>query len=340
LNIKEVANKVGVSITTVSRVLNSPEKVNEETKKKVLDTMEELNYTPNWFARNIQNKRTNIIGIIVPDTLQQSNMAVANGVEKIVLQKNCNIILCTSGFDREAELNHINTLVERKIDGLILVSSMLRKENLAMLKKKEVPFVLVEKTEDSEDENVIYTNYDSATFEAVDYLAEMGRKKIAIILTNDKCYANREKLKGYKSAIKENNLELREDWMMEAKNTLEGGFAATNKLINHEDVPDAIFACTDTMAFGAIEAMKQNGLTPDDLGIIGFEGLEVGAVVEPKLTSVTIPAYRMGLTAGRMLFDLIEEEDASGGIAQAIMMQSRLKIRKSCGNKERLREIW
>ena len=86
--------------------------------------------------------------------------------------------------------------------------------------------------------------------------------------------------------------------------------------------------------------MKQNGLTPDDLGIIGFEGLEVGAVVEPKLTSVTIPAYRMGLTAGRMLFDLIEEEDASGGIAQAIMMQSRLKIRKSCGNKERLREIW
>lgn len=87
--------------------------------------MEEPNYTPIWFARNIQNKRTNIIGIIVPDTLHQSNMAVANGVEKIVLQKNCNISLCTSGFDREAELNHINTLVERKIDGLILVSSML-----------------------------------------------------------------------------------------------------------------------------------------------------------------------------------------------------------------------
>lgn len=145
MNIKEVAERAGVSITTISRVLNAPEKVNVKTKEKVLATMEEMNYTPNWFARNLQHSRTNLIGVILPDNLQQSNMELAKGIEKIALQKECNIILCNTGYDRHIENEHIQRLIERSIDGLILISSTLTKEDLDVIKDKAVPFVLVEK---------------------------------------------------------------------------------------------------------------------------------------------------------------------------------------------------
>ena len=103
--------------------------------------------------------------------------------------------------------------------------------------------------------------------------------------------------------------------------------------------PEAVFIATDTMAFGAIEKLNQASLTPDEVAVIGFDDLKVGAVIEPKLTTVTKPSYRMGMTAGRLLFDIIEEESADDD-PQTIVLQSRLKIRKSCGNKERLKEIW
>lgn len=339
MNIKEVAERAGVSITTISRVLNAPEKVNVKTKEKVLATMEEMNYTPNWFARNLQHSRTNLIGVILPDNLQQSNMELAKGIEKIALQKECNIILCNTGYDRHIENEHIQRLIERSIDGLILISSTLTKEDLDIIKDKAVPFVLVEKTAASKGENIVYTNNDTATYEAVSYLAEMGRKTIAIITPLKSSFTNEEKLRGYREALKDWKLEIDKEIILKAEDTLEGGFAATNKLINSDKKPDAIFVCTDTMAFGAIEAIRQNNLTSDEIGVIGFDGLEVGAVVEPKLTTVKRPSYRMGLTAGRMLFDLIENETGEDD-EQAVMLQSKLLIRKSCGNRERLREIW
>ena len=127
--------------------------------------------------------------------------------------------------------------------------------------------------------------------------------------------------------------------IMTSENTIEGGFIATSRLLESSDPPDAIFIASDTMAFGAIERMKQDDLTPDQLAIVGFDDLKTGAVVEPKLTTVTKPSYRMGLTAARLLFDIIEDNSLMDD-TQSIILKSRLKIRKSCGNKERLKEIW
>lgn len=339
LNIKEVAEKAGVSITTVSRVLNNPQTVSKKTKEKVLQVMDDLNYTPNWFARNLQNKRTNVIGVLVPDTLEPSNMEMTKGVEKVARQKGCNLILCNTEFDQSIESEHITNLVERKIDGLILTSSVLDESQVKKIREKKIPFVLVGKTPFWEKENVVYTNYDSAAEEAVSYLIEKGRRHIAIILTEHAKIDNEEKLAGYKRALERHNLKIEESYIVKSDNTLEGGYIATSKLIETSRPLDAIFIATDTMAFGALEKIKQENLTPDQLAIIGFDDLKVGAVMEPKLTTVTKPSYRIGLTAARLLFDLIEYE-GQGEEQQAIMLKSRLKIRKSCGNKERLKEIW
>lgn len=337
MNIKEVAAKAGVSITTVSRVLNSPDKVNENTRNKVLEVMEELDYTPNWFARNLQNSRTNIIGVIMPDTLQSSNMEIAKGVETIAHKHECNIILVDTGYDAKLEYAQVSSLMERKIDGLIFIQSLLGTKEMDYIRSKKIPYVFVEKCESSTGDNLVYTDYDESTQEIIDYLAEMGRKKIAVILPGNQLYINKEKLKGYETAMKKNGLSFEENYIIRTDNTLEGGYVATTRLLDDIN-PDAIFAATDTLAFGAIESVKQNGYTADEVGVVGFEGLEAGAVVEPKLTTVIKPSYRMGLTAGRILFDLIEEE--AGEESNSIMLQSRMKIRKSCGNKERIREIW
>lgn len=338
MNIKVVAEKAGVSITTVSRVLNMPEKVNEKTKAKVIAVMEELNYTPNWFARNLQNSRTNLVGVLVPDNMEQSSMAVAKGIEKIALQKGSNMILCNTGYNVETEKEHMNTLIDRKIDGIVFVSSSLTEADVKYIKDKDVPFVFVDKCQASRNENVVYTNYDKACEEVVRYLADMGRKDIAFLIPNDQDSINRQKLKGYKEGITSSGLMCNEGIVVYADDSIEGGFAAANRIIQSDEKVDAIFAATDTIAFGAIEAMHQNELDSDRLGIVGFGGNQLGAIVEPKLTTVSKPSHRMGLTAGRLLFDLIDSKEEEE--PQSIMIQSKLKIRKSCGNKERVLEIW
>ena len=339
MNIKEVAEKAGVSITTVSRVLNNPEMVSEKTRDKVMSIMDQLNYTPNWFARHLQKSRTNVIGMLIPDTLEQSYMEITKGVEKIARQKNCSIILCSTEFDPDIEADYITTLTERSIDGLILTSPSIDRKQFARLKSRDVPFVLIGKTEFMEEANTVCTNDDTAAEEAVNYLIQSGRKNIAIILSDHPESDNHDKLTGCRHALQKHGLILHPDNILHAENTLENGYIAFSKLLEMPNRPDAVFIATDTMALGAIEKLNQAGLTPEKIAVIGFDDLKVGAVIEPKLTTVTKPSYRMGMTAGRLLFDMIEEEDADDD-PQTIVLQSRLKIRKSCGNKERLKEIW
>ena len=177
MNIKDVAEKSGFSITTVSRVLNNPEAVSKKTREKILKVMEELNYTPNWFARNLQTSKANVIAMMIPDTLEQSNMEITQGVENIARQNKYSIILCNTEYDRNIELEYIDTLVQRKIDGLILVSSTLNSDDISKLKLHKTPFLFIGKTDHNENETIVYTNYDTATEEAIDHLADLGRKK-------------------------------------------------------------------------------------------------------------------------------------------------------------------
>lgn len=337
MNIKEVASRAGVSVTTVSRVLNYPEKVKESTREKVLSTMKELNYTPNWFARNIQNNRTNIVGVLVPDIMATSNMEIAKGVERIVRGFNCSMILCSTGHERETERSLLENLIGKQPDGLIFIDSCMEDDDLEMVKAKGIPYVFVGKCKISEDENLIYTNYEEATEEVVDYLVDMGRKRIAMILPDDQTNANGEKLLGFKKGLEKNHLSFDESMIKYADNSITGGMVTAEPMMESNS-PDAILAATDTIAFGVLEEMKRYGLSPDDIGVVGFEGLEAGAVMEPKLTTVIKPSMRMGLMAGRLLFDLVEADECEKNTQ--IMLQSKIKIRRSCGNKERIREIW
>lgn len=339
MNIKAVADKAGVSVATVSRVMNHPELVTEETREHILAVMKKMNYTPNWFARNIQSRRTGMIGLLIHDFLDPSNMEIARGVESIAHQKGYHVMLCNTEFNPDKEKEYIETLIERKIDGLILTSTTLRNSDLEKIKTKGANYVLVGKNKTINRQNIVYTDYRTATEEAIRYLIHMGRSRIGLVLGEFPKPEIEEKLEGYKRALKEGNLPFDENLVYEGTNSLEGGFLAASKILEDKTQMDAIFASTDQMALGVMDKLKDAGVRiPEDIALIGFDDLMVGALVEPKLTTISKPTYRMGLMAARLLFDIIEGEAA--GSYQEIALQSKLKIRRSCGNKGRLKEIW
>jgi len=342
LNIKAVADKAGVSVATVSRVMNHPELVTEETREHILSVMKKMNYTPNWFARNIQSTRTGMIGLLIHDFLDASNMEIAKGVESIAHQKGYHVMLCNTEFNPVKEKEYIDTLLERKIDGLILTSTTLKNSDLDKLKKQGANYVLVGKNKTINRQNIVYTDYKTATEEAITYLITLGRTRIGLALGEYPKPEIEEKLEGYKRALKEGGILFDEKLVYHGENSIEGGYLVASKMLDDRVDMDAIFASTDQMALGVLDKLKSAGVhIPEDIALIGFDDLRIGALVEPKLTTISKPMYRMGLMAARLLFDIIEgsEEDEEDEV-QEIALQSKLKIRKSCGNKGRLKEIW
>ena len=340
LNIKTVAKKAGVSVATISRVLNHPESVAAETKTHILEVMDSLDYTPNWFARGLKLNKTGAIALMVPEIIDQGYMEIAKGVEDVAKQKKYSIILCSSDEDREKELENIESFILRKIDGLIIVSSVLNKKDLAQYKKTDMPIVFIGKNKEQKGLNVVFTNYKEATIEAMNHLIEIGHKNIGMIYGSKPKSENMEKLEGYKNAIASAKFKLADSNIVVEENTFDGGYLAVSKILNQQVRPDAIFASSDNMAIGAMEKIKQLGLRiPEDIAVVGFDNLKISGYVEPKLTTVAKPMYRMGLIATRLLFDIMEESQLESE-PQEILIQSRLKVRKSCGHNDRLSEIF
>lgn len=340
MNIKAVAKKAGVSVATVSRVLNHPESVANSTKEHILEVMNSLDYTPNWFARGLKLNKTNVIALMVPEILDQGYMEIAKGVEDVAKQKKHSILLCSTEEDRAKELENIENFILRKIDGLIIVSSVLNKKDLMQFKKHKMPIVFIGRNKEQKGLNVVYTNYKEATTEAINHLIEVGHKNIGMVYGSRPKSENMEKLEGYKSAILTSKLKMMEGNIVEEENTIDGGYLAVSKILSQKNRPDAIFASSDNMAIGAMEKIKQLGLRiPEDIAVIGFDNLKISGYLEPKLTTVAKPMYRMGLIAARLLFDIMEENNGENE-PQEILIQSKIKVRKSCGHNDRLSEIF
>lgn len=339
MNIKSVAKKAGVSVATVSRVLNHPDVVAEETKEHVLAVMEQLDYTPNWFARGLKLNRTGVISLLIPEILDFGYMEIAKGVEDVTRQKGCSMILCSTEGDVQREKEQIENILVRKVDGIILSDSLLNKSQIEAIKKEQVPVVCIGKNKEFSGENMVYTDCGEAAAEAAKHLMEIGYRQMAVIAGVRPAAETQDKLNGFHQALTEAGLPLDKHRVITEENSIEGGYLAAAKLLKRTPMPEAVFVTSDVMAMGVMESLKQAGLhIPEDIAVVGFDNLKVSAFLEPKLTTVAKPTYRMGLLAARLIFDLLEDKWAEA--PQEIMIQSKLKVRKSCGHKDRLKEIF
>lgn len=341
MNIKEVAKKAGVSVATVSRVLNHPESVAPDTKQRILDVIQELEYTPNWFARGLNFNKTDTIGLLIPNILNPSYMEIAKGVEDVSHQKNYNTLLCNGENAIEKERKYVDILVKRRVDGIVLVSSLLESDDIENITKQGIPVVLIgENRGDIKGIPIVRIDCEGAAYKAVRHLIDIGYKDIAIIYGSTPEKENKRKVDGYRQALAEEGITEREGYLQEAPNTIEGGYIAGKRLNDLKQRPRAIFTSSDLLAFGAIDAMKDHGVkVPEEVAFVGFDNIRMSNLIEPKLTTVEKPMHKMGVVGARLLFDIIDTkgEDITN---REILLQSKLKIRKSCGHKERIGEIF
>ena len=181
MNIKEIARKAGVSVATVSRVLNHPDSVAPKTKERILNVIEESEYTPNWFARGLNFNKTDTIGLLIPNILNPGYMEIAKGVEDVAHQKDYTTLLCNVENVVDKERKYVESLLRRRVDGIVLVSSLLENEDIVAIRKQEIPVVLIGENKDISGVPIVRIDCKNAAYKAVRHLIEIGYKDISII---------------------------------------------------------------------------------------------------------------------------------------------------------------
>ncbi|OWZ83028.1 LacI family DNA-binding transcriptional regulator [Natranaerobius trueperi] len=311
--IKDIASRVGVSITAVSQVLNNKEVgIKKETKEKILETARELDYKPNYLARGLITKRTKTIGLIIPDITNPFFPQIVRAIEDTANKMGYNMILCNTDDNLDKEQLYLDILKEKCVDGIIFTSSTestLKHEDL--LSKIKSPLVLLDRgiTGDIRIPKV-YTHGYNGLLLGVNYLVEKDHKKIGFISGPETSVTAKERLKGYRSSVEENGLETKSEWIYYGDYKVETGEKAVKELLNRDPEITAIISANDLMAVGAMREIKNHGLrVPEDISVIGFDNIQISRFVDPALTTIAQPSYRMGELATELLINQIEDKE-------------------------------
>jgi LacI family transcriptional regulator len=334
VTIKDIARELGISPSTVSRALKDHPDISPETKKAVNALAEKLNYQPNIVALNLRQKKTNTIGVIIPEIVHFFFSTVISGIEDIAYEAGYNVILAQSNESYQREVTDMKALFNSRVDGMLLSLSRetTNYDHIESIISKGVPIVFYDRMYNSPAcSKVIVDDYTGAK-EAVLHLIDQGCKKIAHLLASPHLMISIDRMKGYKDALKEKNIEASNDWMVHCEaGTFEEGKRATLRLLSLPNPPDAIFASNDPLAMGAVMAMKERGVKiPQDVALVGFSNWFFGELIEPTLTTVDQPGFEMGQEAARILINHIEmKEKEREPVHETKVLKTRLIIRNS-----------
>jgi len=309
-NIKEVAEKAGVSVSTVSHVINGTRYVSDELSEKVLSAMERLNYKPNLVARSLRRKQTNSMGLIVADISNPFFSEMARHVEYLANLQNYSVILCNSGGDAAKEEFYIHRLQELQVDGIIVVSSSIQPSRLNKLMDKDIPLILVDMEYPGYEIDSISVDNIQGGEIAVNHLIELGHCKIACIAGLREYSPSEGRLDGYRLALRKAGIELDESLIFLGDFSIANGFSAAQKILAMENPPTAIFASCDLIAIGAMRAAFNMGIQiPKDLSIIGFDDIFISQFINPTLTTVKQPIIEMADEAVNCLMDRMRDPE-------------------------------
>ncbi|MGF9710821.1 MULTISPECIES: catabolite control protein A [Paenibacillus] len=315
VTIYDVAREAGVSMATVSRVVNNNPNVKPQTRKKVFEAIERLGYRPNAVARGLASKKTTTVGVVIPDISNSIFSEVARGIEDIANMYHYNIILCNADKKKDKEIRVINTLLEKQVDGLLFMGGAITEEHIEAFKTSSVPVVLCATADEQKTIPSVDIDHEKAAYDAVQLLIQKGHRQIAMISGTLQDPTNGyARYQGYKKALEEAGIPLREDYVRIGNYRYESGLEVTKYFMELDERPTAIFAATDEMAIGAIHALQDSGLkVPDDVSVISVDNIRMASMVRPQLTTVAQPMYDIGAVAMRLLTKLMNKEtkDAS-----------------------------
>ncbi|MGX7245007.1 LacI family DNA-binding transcriptional regulator [Enterococcus quebecensis] len=312
LTIKEIADMSGVSVTTVSQILNNKgSRFSEQTRKKVLAVVEEYDYKPDYFASNIITRHSKTIGMVVPDVTDFFFAKVIEGVETYLNSLGYMILLCNSKHDEEKATQYVTELVHRSVDGIIFATPNILPTNHILRNKtqRKVPVILVDRGINPRETGRLIVKEYEGVYQAVCYLIKQGHRHIGMLKENDGYYQLTERVTAYQHALKDNGIPLREEYMCSGDLNLGGGYTAAKNVLKNQKIT-AIFCGNDEMAMGAYQAIESCGKKiPDDISVIGFDGLEISEYLVPGLTTVYQPSFDIGFYAAQYLVEAINHPE-------------------------------
>lgn len=312
VTIYDVAREAGVSMATVSRVVNNNPNVKPQTRKKVFEAIERLGYRPNAVARGLASKKTTTVGVVIPDISNSIFSEVARGIEDIANMYHYNIILCNADKRKEKEIRVINTLLEKQVDGLLFMGGTVTDEHVQAFKTSSVPVVLCATADNQKSIPSVDIDHARAAYDAVKALLDRGHTKIAMISgTLEDPTNGYDRYQGYKRAMEEAGIPLRDEYVRVGNYRYDSGLEAAKYFLSLDDRPTAVFAANDEMAIGAIHTIQDNGLrVPEDLSVISIDNIRMASMVRPQLTTVAQPMYDIGAVAMRLLTKLMNKESS------------------------------
>ena len=328
-NMNDIARMARVSLGTVSHVLNNSVEVREPLRKRVLEAVQATGYQPSQLARGLRRVKTNMIGMIIPDITNPFFPAVVRGAEDIAFSNGYRLILCNTDNDHSKELVHLDALRTYLPAGLIVIPS-----NFSDLTAQAESYsrvgtgvVCIDRLPKNWSGDSVTANNEEGAYNAIRHLLQMGHTTLAVItgplhLTNAK-----ERLLGFKRALREAGLHLAPEYVQETTFDKLGGHSKTQILLRLIPRPTAIFAGNDMIALGALLAIREAGLRcPEEISLVGFDDLDLAESTNPSLSSVSQSGYQLGTTAARILLDRLEGDK---GPAKHIVLETSLKLRQS-----------
>ncbi|RCX21540.1 LacI family transcriptional regulator [Fontibacillus phaseoli] len=304
-SIKDVAKLAGVSVATVSRVLNDKGYVGQHTREMVEQAIKELNYKPNEVARSLFKKQSNTIGLIVPDIMNPFFPELARAVEDTASKFGYNVILCNSDEDRLKEQAYLDTLQQNYVNGIIVSSNTMTANQIIEL---NIPVVSIDREISKGLPTIVVENMKGAS-EATRFLMNKGCSRIAHIRGPQGVVNAEERCEGYREVVHQESW-FSESYIVDGDYDMESSIEATLELLKTHPEIDGIFAANDIMAIGAMKAANQLGIrVPEELAIIGFDGIRLSSVTIPELTTIVQPIYELGEKATTMLVSLMNQQE-------------------------------
>jgi LacI family transcriptional regulator len=334
--LQDIAAQSGMSVTTVSRVLNKQARkyrISRSTETLVLAAARELNYRPNPLARGLRMQRTQTIGLVVPDISNPFFATVIKTIQKVAHRMEYSLVVCDTDESLTMEREQIELLHSKSVDGLIVLPVGQKFDHLQALVQLKLPLVVLDRSPEGFDaDSVVIDNFQGA-FQATEYLIEMGHRRIAVIQGLQDTYTNDGRLAGYRAALEKHGVPVDESLVVGRDFRKESAYVETKFLLSKPHRPTAIFAFGDLLTFGAMHAIAEEGLSiPEDVSLVAFDDIDFAQFLKCPLTAVAQPKEMMGEVAIKLLGDILNGNATTSGGRKRIVLQAQLIKRASVRN--------
>lgn len=328
INIKELAQRLNLSKSTVSRAFRGHSDINIETKERILKVAKELNYQPNHHASNLRAQKSKNIAIIVPQIANNFFSQAIDGIETVAREKGYHLLIYLTGDKFESEVAYVNDLYNGRADGIIMSVSGEANDHSYMrkLQEKHIPLVFFDRVYDDIHTAKVMTNDYGSSFEATMHLVETGCKNIAFLVTNKQLSIGKMRMQGYLDALKHAGLPFRDELIIDCANDDAKNYNILTNAFKTLTI-DGVFASVERLAFATYSVCHDMGISiPGKVKVISFSSLEIASLLNPALTTITQPAYEMGVEAATLLFKMLEEKEP---VNDQVILNSRIINRSS-----------